>query len=99
MTSPYSLNSGPPELPELTVQSVCSTFITLPSLMVSARSSPETVPEVSVFAKVPRALPMAVTVLPTVSWPESPSTTGLKLLPSADSILMIARSASSSPPT
>ena len=67
MTSPYWLNSGPPELPELMVQSVCKTLMTLPSLMVMARSRADTTPVVVVLASVPRALPMAVTVSPTSS--------------------------------
>ena len=42
MTWPYSLNRGPPELPELMAVSVCSMFMTVPSLMVTERSLAET---------------------------------------------------------
>ena len=42
ITWPYSLNRGPPELPELMAVSVWSMFITVPSLMVTERSLAET---------------------------------------------------------
>ena len=80
MTSPYWLNRGPPELPELTVQSVWSSFMAVPSLMEMARSLALTTPVVRVLARVPRALPMAVTLSPTVREELSPRTTAGKVV-------------------
>lgn len=76
ITSPYWLNSGPPELPELTVQSVWSRLMAVPSLMEMARSRALTTPVVRVLARVPRALPMEVTLSPTVSWAAVPQDHG-----------------------
>ena len=78
MTSPYRLNSAPPELPELMAQSVCSRFIvTLPD-RVTSRSLALIAPEVRVKVSSPRGLPMAMTLSPTFRLSESPRITGDK---------------------
>ena len=96
MTSPYSLNRGPPELPELMAQSVCSRSMTVPELMVTVRSRALITPVVREKVSSPRGLPMAATGSPTTRESESPSTTVCS--PEA-SIFSTARSWASSKPT
>ena len=96
MTSPWLLNRGPPELPELMAQSVWIMFIFRPSLMVMDRFRAEIMPVVSVKVSSPRGLPMAVTCSPTSMSSEEPMTTGVRPVAL---ILITAMSLASSPPT
>ena len=76
MTSPYILNSGPPELPELMAQSVwIRSMVRLPE-RVTSRSRALTAPAVSEKVNSPSGLPMATTLSPTFRLSESPRITG-----------------------
>ena len=75
ITSPYILNKGPPELPELMAQSVWIRFMVTLLESVTSRSSALTEPEVSENVSSPRGFPMATTSSPTLVLSESPRTT------------------------
>ena len=79
MTSPYRLNSAPPELPELMAQSVCISCIVAPLDIVISRSLALIEPEVREKVNSPKGLPMATTLSPTFKLSELPKTTGVKL--------------------
>ena len=96
MTSPWLLNSGPPELPELMAQSVWIMFIWRPSLMVMERSRAEMMPVLSEKVSSPKGLPMVVTCSPTSISLDLPMTTGVRPVAST---LITAMSFFSSPPT
>ena len=94
MTWPYSLISGPPELPGLMAASVWMTSMLMVSplsrVTVIVRSRPETQPWVVDPARFkPAGLPMATTFSPTCNWLESPSSEAVRF---SASILRTARS-------
>ena len=78
MTSPYRLNSAPPELPELIAQSVWINRMAVPLEMVTSRSRALTAPAVREKVSSPRGLPMATTLSPTFRLLELPRTTGAR---------------------
>ena len=91
---PYSLMSGPPELPGLMAASVWMTSMLMDSPLSSVtemvRSRPETHPWVVEPARFnPAGLPMATTFSPTWSWSESPSSEAVRF---SASIFSTARS-------
>ena len=88
MTSPYILNSAPPELPELMAQSVCIRSMVMPPERVISRSMALMAPEVREKVSSPRGLPMATTLSPTFMASESPSTTGVRFSASIFSTAM-----------
>jgi hypothetical protein len=75
-TSPFSLKSGPPELPWLMGTSVCNSLLGCNPLRVSVRSA-LTTPEVTVWVS-PSGAPIANSRMPGLRTSESPSeaTTG-----------------------
>ena len=97
MTCPYSLISGPPELPLFSAAVVWSMVMALPS-MVTRRSMAEMIPWVSVpRSSTPSGLPMAYTVSPTQHSSLSPSTAVGRS--SASTAFSTARSSAESKPT
>ena len=93
ITSPYILNSAPPELPELMAASVWIRFIVTSEERVTSLFRALTLPLVRLKVSSPKGLPMATTSSPTFRVSESPITTGVR--PEA-SILSTARSLDSS---
>ena len=93
-TSPYILNSAPPELPEFIAVSVCIRFMVVFSV-VTVLSRALTTPAVSEKVSSPSGLPIATTSSPTDRSVDEPRTTGVR--PSA-SILRTATSLLSSLP-
>ena len=92
-TSPFKLNSGPPEFPWLIDASVwikSSYLVKFISLFLA-----EIIPEVTVPPK-PNGFPIAITQSPTRALSESPKTTGVNS--SDDSIFKTAKSAYGSDP-
>ena len=75
-TSPYMLNSAPPELPELMAVSVWMRPIIAPEENVTWRLSALTTPSVRLKVSSPSGLPMAATLSPTRRASESPRVTG-----------------------
>jgi hypothetical protein len=77
-----TLTSGPPELPGLIEASVWSRLSRLsaapPSApeVVTGRPRPEIMPRVTVVSNLPRALPIAITLSPTLILEELPNLSG-----------------------
>ena len=82
MTSPYMLNSAPPELPELMAQSVWMSFRCMLPEKLTSLSRALITPRVREKWSSPRGLPMATTSSPTAILSESPKTTGVMFLAS-----------------
>ena len=97
-TWPAALRSGPPELPWLMAASVWMAFETVKLFGdVISLLRALTIPLVAVPSS-PNGLPRATTPSPTLSWVESPSSSGLSTEDGA-STLMTARSVDGSVPT
>ena len=88
ITWPRLFSSGPPELPEFTAASNCTSSMILPP-MVTVRSRAETQPAVSVWPRLrPRGLPMVAAVSPTTTSELMPSSAAAKPRTSALSTAM-----------
>ena len=75
---PRRSTSAPPELPGLIAASVCSSPVSLPFVTSIVRSSPETIPEVTLGPPSPSGKPTAKTASPSRSDEERASWSGIR---------------------